>query len=30
MLDRFPALARRFGVCIKGLLHRFEQMLMLP
>src|SRR5262245_2019789 len=30
MLDRLSALAHRFGVCIKALLHCFEQMLMLP
>jgi hypothetical protein len=30
MLDCLPALAHRFGVCIKALLHSFEQMLILP
>ena len=30
MLDCLPTLAHRFGVCIKALLHRVEQMLVLP
>src|SRR3984885_9489768 len=30
MLDRFATLARGLWVCIKALLHGFEQMLMLP
>jgi hypothetical protein len=30
MLDRLATLARGLWVCIKALLHSFEQMLMLP
>jgi hypothetical protein len=30
MLDCLSTLAHRLWVCIKALLHRFEQMLMLP
>src|SRR6202000_3204114 len=30
MLDCLSTLSHRFRVCIKALLHRFEQMLMLP